>query len=297
MVRASVQTIVAVIEQMPGLPWVEDDDADWIDWEIDGMEGQSNWFLHLLRLGSTSDPAQANELVEVTRAFIEAADRHWGAHERLTVAGFNDSEDVPWELYDRREGVIRLLQDVGTNRALWWKYGANAVLLAANPETKPKVRRAAVMVLPVHWIETPDRGKAMRQSPVVADLLSGEVERVRKVALAVRTTRDREIFEPLAAALPALETSTYAGVDVDAAFDRIRIFAAGTCLCADYLNRQLYNPETEAAAGHVRIVEERQKQLGARPERLCECSDCGRRFHVEEGDYHYTWWRWTELED
>ncbi|MEV0646394.1 hypothetical protein AB0I28_14135 [Phytomonospora sp. NPDC050363] len=46
----------------------------------------------------------------------------------------------------------------------------------------------------------------------------------------------------------------------------------------------------------VRIVEEIPVYYNGRPDRpkrLCECADCGKRFEVEEGEYHYTWWKWT----
>ncbi len=291
--RASVEALVGVIEQLPGLPLVEDEDVEWIDWEIDGVEGRSNWYLHVLDLGCTSDPAAAEEITALTGALTEGGVRRWGPQERLVVAGFNDSDDMPWQTHFIRAAVIRELEEVGTNRALWWTNGANAVIVVANPATRRKVRRAAVVVLPVHWIKTPDRAEAMRSSPVVADFLSEDPERIEKVRRAVDTTREPVIFEPLAAALPALETLGYPKVE-DISFDRIRIFAAGTCLCADYLNRLTYDPERESARGHVRIVEVRQEQPTHRPQRICACTDCGRRFDVEEGEYHATWWQWTE---
>jgi hypothetical protein len=31
------------------------------------------------------------------------------------------------------------------------------------------------------------------------------------------------------------------------------------------------------------------------PDRVRECRDCGKRFRVEQGEYHHTWWNWTEI--
>ncbi|WP_143116114.1 hypothetical protein [Lentzea xinjiangensis] len=31
------------------------------------------------------------------------------------------------------------------------------------------------------------------------------------------------------------------------------------------------------------------------PDRVCECRDCGKRFQVEQGEYHFTRWKWTEV--
>ena len=62
------------------------------------------------------------------------------------------------------------------------------------------------------------------------------------------------------------------------------------CPCALYEEFLFYDPEREAAAGHVRAAE---TDLGRW---RCECTLCGRAFAVEYGEMHSSWWQWTPLE-
>ena len=52
-VDASPEQLVAVIEQMADLPWPDGD--EWLEWEIDGLEGQTSFLMHVLPLAATSD--------------------------------------------------------------------------------------------------------------------------------------------------------------------------------------------------------------------------------------------------
>jgi hypothetical protein len=64
------------------------------------------------------------------------------------------------------------------------------------------------------------------------------------------------------------------------------------CLCALYSEYLFYDPEQEANAGNV-LVEEityiKEKWIDTY---RCRCTSCGQRYRVEEGESHYTWWRW-----
>lgn len=140
------------------------------------------------------------------------------------------------------------------------------------------------------------------------DFVSKDGRRVLHAVWKVFKTRDPKVLEPLAAALRAIDRATddldlggallSNGRNLEHALDRIRIFGEGRCLCAAYADHVLYEPAKEEAYGHVRIVEEIPVFYNGRPDRpkrVCECVGCGRRFEVEEGEYHYTWWKWTAL--
>ena len=141
---------------------------------------------------------------------------------------------------------------------------------------------------------------------LVDDFLSGESSRVLHALWAVVASRDPDVLGPVATALPTVEDAT-ADADLggalmsnnrnlEHAFDRIRLFARGACLCAAYpAHSAAYDPAKEKRRGHVRIVGTVPNERQWEPDRICECTDCGKRFQVEQGEYHYTWWKWTEL--
>lgn len=150
------------------------------------------------------------------------------------------------------------------------------------------------------------------QDPLVADVLSGERSRVLEAVWRIFSTRDPHLLDGPAAALPQLRA---AADDADLGgllasnnahlhhvLCRLELYARGQCLCAAYdsLDRfdssMFYDVEKEAALGHVTIVDT-EPVPGWIPIRICVCTDCGRRFRVEEGDYHYSWWKWTEVEE
>ncbi|WP_424184873.1 hypothetical protein ACOBQX_23685 [Actinokineospora sp. G85] len=53
--------------------------------------------------------------------------------------------------------------------------------------------------------------------------------------------------------------------------------------------------EEEERQGHIRIVDTVPNDGQWVPDRICECRDCGERYQVEHGEYHYPWWKWTEV--
>ena len=142
-------------------------------------------------------------------------------------------------------------------------------------------------------------------SPLVEDFLSGDGKRVLSAVWTVFRTRDPAVLAPVSRALPAIEKATadadLGGVfvsnnaNLDHALDRIRLFAQGRCLCAAYRSHQFYDVEKEEARRHVRVVGTVPNDRQWVPDRVCECLGCGKRFQVEQGEYHYPWWKWTEL--
>ncbi|MEV0644035.1 hypothetical protein AB0I28_02105 [Phytomonospora sp. NPDC050363] len=135
------------------------------------------------------------------------------------------------------------------------------------------------------------------------DFLSKDRRRVLHAVWEVFKTRDPKVLEPLAAALPVIDRATddvdlggalmSNGENLTHALDRIRLFGKGRCLCAAYTDHVFYEPRKEVAYGHVRIVEVVEGFYYGRPKRICECADCGQRYEIEEGEYHYPWWKWT----
>jgi hypothetical protein len=299
-VEASPERVVAVVEQMAGLPWPDGD--DWLEWEIDGLAGQTSFLMHVLPLGATSDAAA---LASLTSPLRRLADQRWGARHRFDATRFTDDADTDPASYDRRSAPAGLVRAIGSDTAAWWRSGKDAVVLIDNSAATPETSKAAVLVLPAQWLSGPGAEEQALRSPLVADFLSGDKDRILPALWAVFKTRDPEVLAPLARALPAIEKATadaelggmLASNDshLEHALARIELFGKGVCLCAAYLSHQFYDPGKEEHRGHVRIVETIPDARQWVPDRVCECRDCGKRFQVEQGEYHYTWWKWTEV--
>ena len=136
---------------------------------------------------------------------------------------------------------------------------------------------------------------------MLADLTSRDPARVHSAMWAVIKLRDPEQLDALAAALPEIERAT-AGLELGGIVysnDRSLAFALRKlryhrdregCLCALYPELLQFDPEQEAEAGNVRIVETGRETW------LCECRVCAARFRVQYGEAHASWWEWTRLE-
>lgn len=296
-IEAKPQQLVAVIEQMPGLPWPEGDDP--LEWEIDGLEGASTWLMHVLPLAATRD---TEALASLLGSFVTAADERWGTHQRFDATRFpTQSSDLA--TYDRRSTPAALVRSYGAREARWWRYGSAAVMLMDGSGAKPK-SLAAVVVLPTHWLDAPGAEEEALQNPLVEDFLSGENSRVLHAAWAIIETRDAEDLTAVATALPTIERATgdldLGGallsnqLHLDHALARVRLFTEHRCLCAAYPDHPLYEPKKERDRGHIRVLGEVPGRYD-RPHKICECTVCGQRFEVEEGEYHYTWWKWTPV--
>lgn len=143
-------------------------------------------------------------------------------------------------------------------------------------------------------------------SPILADLTSRDSQRVIGAMWAVVRLRDPEELDALAAAVPEIERET-AGLELGGMFysnDETLAFAlrklryhrdrAG-CLCRLYPEHLLYDPEKEAGAGNVRILETRYVDEKWLDSYRCECALCGEIFHVQYGEQHWSWWKWTPV--
>ncbi|WP_154792481.1 hypothetical protein [Occultella kanbiaonis] len=298
-VVATPEQVIAVVEQMVDLPWPDGD--EWLEWELDGLEGQTNFLMRLLPLAATSDAAA---LASFTSALVVAANRRWGARRYFDATRFTDDRHTDPASYDRRSAPASLVRSLGADTAAWWPLGSDAVVLADSSGAALKQSKAAVFVLPAQWLAGPGAEEDALRFPLVADFLSGEKDRILHALWEVVPTRDPEVLAPLARALPAIEKAT-ANVELggmlasnsanlEHALDRIEFFGKGDCLCAAYPSHQFYDPAREVRRGHIRIVETVPSDWQRVPDRICECRDCGKRFQVEEGEYHYTWWKWTE---
>jgi hypothetical protein len=299
-VGVTAEQVLAVVERMAGLPWPDGD--EWLEWEIDGLAGQSSFLAHVLPLAATSDAAA---LATFTAPLVELADRRWGVRHRFDATRFTDDAGTDPASYDRRSAPAGLVRALGAGTAAWWRSGDDAVVLVDSSAAAAETSKAAVLVLPAQWLSGPGAEERALRSPLVADFLSGDGKRILSAVWEVFATRDPEVLAPLAHALPALRKATedadLGGMlvsnssNLDHAFDRIRLFDKGACLCAAYLSHQFYDPGKEEHRGHIRVVDTVPNDGQWVPDRICECRGCGKRFQVEQGEYHYTWWKWTAL--
>lgn len=150
------------------------------------------------------------------------------------------------------------------------------------------------------------------QDPLIADFVSGDSTRVLNAVWRVFETRDPQVLDAPAAALPQLRAAADEldlggmlisnNANLNHVLCRLDLYRRGRCLCQAYdsLDRDdsslLYDVEKEEARGHVTIVGTVPVR-GWIPIRICVCTGCGRRFHVETGESHYLWWDWVEVEE
>jgi hypothetical protein len=137
---------------------------------------------------------------------------------------------------------------------------------------------------------------------LLEDLTSGDAHRIWASSCAVAKTRDAQVLEMLAAHLAEIKRATkdaeLGGMlfpnkeHLKFAIQKIEYFAAKKgCLCRLYPKYLMFNPNTEAAQGNVRILETLDN-IDRNRGYQCQCTLCDTRFNVEEGEYHYTWWQW-----
>ncbi len=300
------ERLVGVVERMAALPWPEAGGSP--AWEIDGLAGSTDTLAHTLPLGTTTDPGALRAL---TRAFTSAADRRWSIRFRLDARERTDTTAM--EPADRREAPGAAVRALGADTAIWWRFRDHAVLLVDTSTARPAppTCTASVLVLDAQWLAQPADDVAPLPvggvaDGLIADFVSRDSRRVLHAVWEVFTTRDPAVLRPLARAYARIDRATddldlggmliSNGSNLAHALDRIRIFGEGRCLCTAYAGHVRYEPAKEESYGHVRIVEEIPVFYNGRPDRprrICVCVDCDRRYEVEEGEYHYTWWKWT----
>jgi hypothetical protein len=294
--------IVDVVARTVDLPWPDGDEV--LEWELDGIEGQTTWMMHVVPLAAGAEPAAIRRLA----AFVgRAADRRWPGRRVFDATRYTDDASTDPASYDRRSAPAGLVRSLGAQTAVWWRHAAHAVLMVDSSHApSPEERRLAILVLPEQWLGPSGDEEMALQSPLVADLLSGDRERILTAVWTILRTRDPEVLTPLVKARPAIERAT-AGLDLGGAFianashlaralERVELVRRGVCLCTAYPSSQVDDPEREEARGFVRVVETVPNERQWVPDRICVCTECGRRYQVEQGEYHYPWWRWSPLD-
>ena len=141
---------------------------------------------------------------------------------------------------------------------------------------------------------------------LLADFLSGDPHRIWSASCAVRTLRDPAVLRHLATQREQIRASASTvplggmvranSTHLDFALAKLAYVAeASGCLCLLYTKDDLYDPKKEEKAGNVRIVSTvlRDRFID---HYLCECTLCGARYRVEEGEYNYTSCRWVAAE-
>ncbi|WP_193608306.1 hypothetical protein [Nocardioides lijunqiniae] len=299
-VDATPEQVVAVVEQMRSLPWPEGD--EWLEWEIDGLEGQTSYLMHVLPLAATED---ASALEAFVARLTTAADKRWVARYRFDAMRFTDDADTDPAAYDHRSAPAALVRSLGAETAPWWPLGQDAAVLVDGSDAPERQVKAAVLVLPSRWLKGPPVAEVTASSPLVEDFLSADTGRVMHAVWEVFATRDPAVLGPLEKSVVTIDRATEDldlggmlasnGTHLAHALHRIRLFGKKQCLCAAYPSHQFYDVEKEVARQHVRVVGTVPNDRQWVPDRICECLACGRRFQVEQGEYHYPWWDWTDL--
>ncbi|MCW1887422.1 hypothetical protein OKA04_21980 [Luteolibacter flavescens] len=144
-----------------------------------------------------------------------------------------------------------------------------------------------------------------RENELARALDSPDPGVVLEAAHAIRHEWDRAVLRALAEVggrlqkrLPEMEFDGALRANrthVETALKRIRLAMTDRCLCAAYLTEDLYNPEREAEAGRVRLLEFIVVPEEYTTRSRCECMACGDIFTVEEREYHYSWWIWQRV--
>jgi hypothetical protein len=303
-VDASADQVLRVLGQVVDLPWPDAGVDEPLEWELDGIEGYTTWLTHIVPLAMRAEAAAVAALVV---PLMEGADRRWSVRRWFDATRYTDDATTAPASYDRRSAPAALVRSVGADHAVWWTYAGHAVVLVdSSASVDPDGGRVIVLVLPSQWLAPSGPEEAALQSPLTQDLISGDVRRVLSAVWQILRTHDRAVLTPLAPALAMIERAT-ADLDLGGALiansshlaralDRVRLASAGTCLCTTYPMGQLSDPAKEAELGHVRIESEVPNDRQWVPDRICVCAECGRRYQVEEGDYHYRWWQWRPLD-
>jgi len=138
------------------------------------------------------------------------------------------------------------------------------------------------------------------------DITSRDPMRIHAAVWAILRLRDAEVLDALAASLPEIEGAT-AGVELggmiypnrktlEHALLKLEYHRGRKgCLCALYPELLLYDPEQEAQAGNIRILDTQYFDEKWLDSYRCECTACDTLFHVECGEAHSPWWKWKQV--
>ena len=141
---------------------------------------------------------------------------------------------------------------------------------------------------------------------LLEDITSKDPQRIWASACAIRTLRDPRELAFLVAHLDEIKQSTnnvpLGGAlrpnasHLEFAIRKLEFVKNDSdCLCGLYPLDDLFNPVEEERAGNVAILESTSDKEAWTSAYECQCRLCNARYHVEQGEYHYTWWAWTRV--
>lgn len=138
---------------------------------------------------------------------------------------------------------------------------------------------------------------------LLEDILSRDPHRVWLSSCAIIKLRDTAILDELVTYLEEIRSATE-GVNLGGmvypnashlafALAKLEFIRDDRgCLCQLYPRYEFYDPKLEEATGniiHLTVDESGPDDF------TCTCANCGQGFHVQERDYHYTWWGWKAV--
>jgi hypothetical protein len=136
-----------------------------------------------------------------------------------------------------------------------------------------------------------------------ADITSKDPQRIWSSSCAIRTLRDPEQLQYLASRLEEINASVK-GVELGGAsrpnsthlafaLQKLElVISSKECLCSLYALDDLFDPNNEKGSGNVAVTGVVHIDGNWVDYYECQCAVCGKRFNVEEREYHYTWWAW-----
>ena len=142
-------------------------------------------------------------------------------------------------------------------------------------------------------------------STLLDKLTSGDAHQIWEGACAIATLREAPELDLLCAHLPEIEKATR-GIELGGmlfpnrehlnfALRKLRYYKSRAgCLCHLYPDRLMFSPAREEEAGYIRILATVASAEYNAVYR-CQCALCGTVYSVEEGEYHYTWWKWSPV--
>lgn len=142
---------------------------------------------------------------------------------------------------------------------------------------------------------------------ILDDILSGDRRRIGSGSCAVVALRDKQMLTWLSQHIDDVRQRTegveLGGVHPNSAHLRTAILKLQIvrdekeCLCQLYPGYLMFEPEKLEAAGDVDIEDPGTLHGISNREYRCRCKQCGKRYLVEEGEYHYMWWQWRPMPD
>jgi hypothetical protein len=138
---------------------------------------------------------------------------------------------------------------------------------------------------------------------ILDDITSTDPHKIWSSSCAIRELRDVEELKYLVSHLEEIKQKTkevFLGgalrsnsTHLNFAIRKLEfVKTSKECLCRLYPLDDLYDPNREHKAGHIRITGVIRIEGKWVDYYECECTLCGQRFRVEEREYHYTWWAW-----